>query len=190
MMLPSLVSIPDDVEKFINDGKPPIYIGFGSIPVSQPERFSKIFCEVSDVTSQRLIISKGWADLPVNNTSNILYVGEMPFDLLFPRMAAIVHNGGAGTMAAAARAGIPQVALPFMADQFENRKQIVKLGIGPNTCDFKKISAQALSMAITNCISNINYKKTAKEISQKLSQTNGLEMTVNHIEGIIKNQAL
>jgi len=80
--------------------------------------------------------------LPENNTSDVLYVGEMPFESLFPRLSAIVYHGGTGTMAAAARAGIPQVAFPFMADQFENRKRIVQLGLGPNACDFKKILVQ------------------------------------------------
>ncbi len=130
------------MEEFLNSGKPPVFIGFGSNPVSRPEKYNQIFDKVSKATNQRLIVSRGWADLPENNTSDVLYVGEMPFESLFPRLAAIVHHGGTGTMAAAARAGIPQVAFPFMADQFENRKRIVQLGLGPNACDFKKILVQ------------------------------------------------
>ena len=71
---------------------------------------------------------------------------------------------------AAARAGIPQVAFPFMADQFENRKQIVKLGLGPNACDFKKISANVLISAINECVTNDKYKKNALEISTETSK--------------------
>lgn len=182
MMLPSQSMLPENVNKFICEGKPPIYIGFGSIPVSHPEKFDQIFKDVSKATGQRLIISKGWAELPENNSSDILYVDEMPFEFLFPRMAAIVFNGGAGTMAAAARAGIPQIAFPFMADQFENRKQIVKLGLGPKACDFKKISANHLSSAIIECVTNENYKKSAVEISKKLQNANGLELTVRLLE--------
>jgi len=186
MLLPTQITLPENVEKFLDSGKPPVYIGFGSNPVSRPEKFSNIFIEVSKATKQRLIVSKGWADLPENSTSDVLYVDEMPFELLFPRLAAIVYHGGTGTMASAARAGIPQVAFPFMADQFENRKQIVKLGLGPNACDFKKISADVLISSIKECVINDRYRKNALEISKKLQNSNGLELTIRLIENELK----
>jgi vancomycin aglycone glucosyltransferase len=182
MMLPSKIGLPDNVETFLNSGKPPIYLGFGSNPITSPEKYTKIFEQVRNSTNQRLIISKGWAEFPESNTRDILYVDEMPFELLFPRLAAIVYHGGTGTMAAVSRAGIPQAAFPFMGDQFDNRKQILKLGLGPNTCDFKKITAAAISSAITECISNDKYKKNAVEISQRLQKVNGIELTVQLIE--------
>ncbi len=182
MLLPSKNGLPANVEGFLNSGKPPVYIGFGSNPISSPEKYGQIFNEVSKVTNQRLIVSKGWADLPENNTSDILYVDDIAFDLLFPCLSAIVYHGGTGTMAAAARSGVPQVAFPFITDQFENRKQIVKLGLGPNACDFKEMTAGSISSAITECIINENYRKNAVEISQRLQNVNGLELTVNFIE--------
>jgi vancomycin aglycone glucosyltransferase len=188
MLLPTQITLPENVEKFLDSGKPPVYIGFGSNPVSRPEKFSNIFTEVSKATNQRLIISRGWADLPENNTSDVLYVDEMPFELLFPRLAAIIYHGGTGTMASAARAGIPQVAFPFMADQFENRKQIVKLGLGPNACDFKKISTDVLISSINECITNDRYRKNALEISKKLQNSNGLELTIGLIENELENK--
>jgi vancomycin aglycone glucosyltransferase len=186
MILPSHIGLSEQVEKFLDSGKPPVFIGFGSNPVARPEKYDQIFSELAKTTNQRLIVSKGWADLPENNTSDVLYVDEMPFELLFPRLAAIVYHGGTGTMAIAARAGIPQVAFPFMADQFENRKQIVKLGLGPNACDFKKMSTDALSLAITECVTNDTYKKNAVGISQKLKGSNGLELTLKLIEQELK----
>ena len=186
MLLPSQTGLSENVEEFLNSGKPPVFIGFGSNPVSRPEKYSQIFEEVSKATNQRLIVSKGWADLPENNSPDIFFVDEMPFDKLFTRLAAIVYHGGTGTMASAARAGIPQVAFPFMADQFENRKQIVKLGLGPNACDFKKISASALISAINECVTNENYKKNARDISQKLETSNGLELTIELIENELR----
>ncbi len=186
MILPPHNVLPEKVDNFLSSGQPPIYIGFGSNPVSRPEKIGNIFNEVSKSTGQRLIISKGWADLPEKNTSDILYVDEMPFELLFPRIAAIVYHGGTGTMAAAARAGIPQVAFPFMADQFENHKQIVKLGIGPKACNFKKITSDSISSAITECITNDKYKKNAIEISKKIQRTNGLKLTLDFIEKEVK----
>ena len=187
MILPSKNGLPEKVEKFINNGKPPIYIGFGSNPVARPEKYNQIFNNVSKVTNQRLIVSKGWADLPEENSSDILYVDDMPFELLFPRLTAIVFHGGTGTMASAARAGIPQIAFPFMADQFENQKQIVKSGLGPKTCSFKKISEDILISSINECVSNEEYRKNALEFSHKLQNSNGLESTIELIENELKN---
>ncbi len=184
MLLPSQNGLPENADNFLKSGKPPVYIGFGSNPVALPEKYNIIFNQVAKETDQRLIISKGWANLPENNSTDILYVDEMPFELLFPRLAAIVYHGGTGTMAAAARAGIPQAAFPFMADQFENRRQIVKLGLGPDTCDFNKLSATALSSAIKNCVDNVGFKKKALEISEKLKMTNGLDLTIDLIKKI------
>lgn len=187
MLLPAQNGLPEYVDNFLKSGKPPVYIGFGSNPMDRPEKYNTIFNQVAKETNQRLIISKGWADLKENNSADILYVNEVPFDLLFPRIAAIVYHGGTGTMAAASRAAIPQAAFPFMADQFQNRKQIVKLGLGPDTCDFKKLTANAISSAINDCVNNTEYKKKAIEISEKLKITNGLELTINLLEREFKN---
>jgi len=182
MLLPSKIGLPDKVKDFLSSGKPPIYIGFGSNPITNPEKYTAMFEKVRDLTGQRLIISKGWANLPVIDTRDIIFVDEMPFELLFPKLSAVIYHGGTGTLAAIARAGIPQAAFPFMGDQFDNRKQIVKLGLGPNACDFKKITAEAISSAITECISNDKYKKNAEEISKRLQHVNGIELTIQLIE--------
>jgi len=182
MILPSKNGLPGNVEDFLNSGKPPVYIGFGSNPIADPKKYSDMFANVRDITNQRLIISKGWADLPIINTHDILYVDEMPFELLFPRLAAVIYHGGTGTMAAIARAGIPQAAFPFMGDQFDNRKQIVKLGLGPATCDFKKMTIEAIASSITECIKIDRYRKNSIEISQKLQNVNGVELTIKLIE--------
>jgi vancomycin aglycone glucosyltransferase len=187
MILPSKNGLPGNVENFLDSGKPPVYIGFGSNPIESPEKYTAMFEQVRDTTNQRLIISKGWADLPVIDVRDILYVDDIPFDLLFPRLAAVIYHGGTGTMAAVARAGVPQAAFPFMGDQFDNRKQIVKLGLGPDTCDFKKISAESISSAITACITNDIFKKNAVEMSQRLRNVNGIDLTVQLIEREFKH---
>jgi vancomycin aglycone glucosyltransferase len=187
MLLPSKTGLPGNVEDFINSGKPPVYIGFGSNPITNPEKFGQIFEKVRDITKQRLIISKGWADLPGSDTADILYVDDMPFEFLFPRLAAIIYHGGTGTMAAVARAGIPQAAFPFMGDQFSNRDQIVKLGLGPDTCDFKQMTAEAISEAIIECITNETYKNKAADLAKTLQNINGIELTVQLIEKEFNN---
>ena len=71
-----------------------------------------------------------------------------------------------------------------MADQFENRKQIVNLELGPNACDFRKLSEVALSSAITECVTNDKYRKNAIEIAKRIQGTDGLQLTVQLLEDI------
>ncbi|TFG44430.1 MAG: glycosyltransferase, partial [Bacteroidia bacterium] len=165
MLLPSKDSLPENVETFISSGKAPVYIGFGSNPIADREKYSQMFEKVRKETGQRFIVSKGWANLPGTDSPDILFVDEMPFEFLFPKMAAAIYHGGTGTMAAVTRAGIPQAAFPFMGDQFMNRDQIVKLGLGPKTCDFKGMTAESISSAIKECVTNDAYRKNASEMS-------------------------
>jgi vancomycin aglycone glucosyltransferase len=185
MLLPSKNSLPENVEAFLSSGKPPVYIGFGSNPIVDREKYSQIFEKVQEASGQRFIISKGWANLPATGSPDILYVDEVPFEFLFPRLAAVIYHGGTGTLAAVARAGIPQAAFPFIADQFMNRDQIVKLGLGPKTCDFKEMTAESISSAIGECITNDTFRKNAVQMSERLKDSNGIDLTVQLIEKIL-----
>jgi vancomycin aglycone glucosyltransferase len=183
MFLPSKIGLPGIAEKFIAAGTPPVFIGFGSNPIYYPQELSQMFERISKETGQRLIVSRGWSELvPGNSSGEVLYVDEMPYELLFPKMAAVIHHGGTGTMAYAARAGVPQAGFPYMADQFSNRDQIAKLGIGPKTCDFLKMTGKDISAAITECVTNDMYRNNSAEISQKIKKTDGLKLTVSLIE--------
>jgi len=185
MLLPSINGLPEQVENFLRAGEPPVYIGFGSNPISDTEKFKQIFKEVHDATGQRLIISKGWAELPELDDSDLLYVDDVPFELLFPRLAAVIHHGGTGTLAAIARAGVPQAAFPFMGDQFANRDQISKLKLGPETCNFKQMTAGTISSAIQEITTNELYRKSAKDLAEKLQHVNGVKLTTQLIEKIL-----
>jgi vancomycin aglycone glucosyltransferase len=182
MLLPPIDKLSQKVIDFCDAGKPPVYIGFGSNPIADTEKFKQIFEKVKNDTNQRLIISKGWADLPESNSSDILFADELPFDLLFPKLAAAIYHGGTGTMVSITRAGIPQAAFPFMGDQFANRDNIAKLGLGPMTCNFKEMTAESIVSAIKECITNNAYKNKALELSGKLKDSNGTELTIQYIE--------
>lgn len=121
--------LPPDVEAFLEGGEPPIFAGFGSMPASG--EVSRVLVAAARASSRRLILSEGWANLElVEHASDCLVVGDVSHDLLFPRVAAVVHHGGAGTTAAAARAGVPQVITPMFGDQFYWSSRVAELGIG------------------------------------------------------------
>jgi sterol 3beta-glucosyltransferase len=118
--------------------------------------------------------------LPVS--TGCLVVDDVPHQQLFPRVAAVVHHGGAGTVATAARAGVPQVVLPVMADQFQWQSQVVKLGLGPPAGILRFVSAKKLSATISKCLSDPRYRERAREVSRALDGTNGVELTVRVVE--------
>jgi vancomycin aglycone glucosyltransferase len=121
--------LPTDLEAFIEHGEPPIFVGFGSMPASGDVAHRLIVA--ARAAGRRIILSRGWSDLElIDDAPDCIAVGDVSYDVLFPRVAAVVHHGGAGTIAAAARAGIPQLVTPMFGDQFYWASRIVHLGIG------------------------------------------------------------
>ena len=104
---------PPSLAEFIDGGAPPVYIGFGSMFTRRAEEITKIVLKTVGRTGQRAVISTGWGGLrPENPPDDVHVVDGVPHDWLFPRMAAVVHHGGAGTTAAGLRAGKPSGSAP------------------------------------------------------------------------------
>jgi vancomycin aglycone glucosyltransferase len=183
MLLPQRGQLSVDLQRFLDSGPPPVYAGFGSMPVGNREKMSRLLVDVARRTGQRLVISRGWAKLPpAAGDDTCLLVDDEPHGLLFPRVACVVHHGGAGTIATAARAGVPQIVLPHMADQFQWRSQIIKLGLGPRTPILRAVSARSLSKAITEALTNPSYRKCAAEIAAALrSARDGVDVAVEAV---------
>jgi vancomycin aglycone glucosyltransferase len=124
--------LPADLEAFLESGEPPIFAGFGSMPA--PPESTRRLIGAARAVGRRIIVSRGWADLElIDDAADCIAVDDVSHDVLFPRVAAVVHHGGAGTTAAAARAGVPQVITPMFSDQFYWATRIVELGVGTTT---------------------------------------------------------
>jgi vancomycin aglycone glucosyltransferase len=124
--------LPADLEAFVESGGPPIFAGFGSMPAASDATRGLI--GAARAVGRRIIVSRGWADLDlIDDAPDCIAINDVSDDVLFPRVAAVVHHGGAGTTAAAARAGAPQVITPMFGDQFYWASRIVALGVGAST---------------------------------------------------------
>jgi vancomycin aglycone glucosyltransferase len=114
---------------FLETGGPPLYFGFGSIRA--PEGLDRVMVGSARALGCRMILSRGWADLSLpEDAPDCLAIDEVNHQALFRRVAAVVHHGGAGTTAAVARAGAPQVVIPQMYDQHYWAERVSALGIG------------------------------------------------------------
>jgi vancomycin aglycone glucosyltransferase len=128
-ILPDERPLPAELLAFLDAGAPPVYVGFGSLPA--PKEFAKMAIDVVRAQGRRVLILRGWAELAlVDDREDCFIVGEVNQQALFPKVAAVVHHGGAGTTTAAARAGIPQVVVPQIVDQPYWASRVWDLGIG------------------------------------------------------------
>lgn len=128
-ILPDERPLSPELEAFLEAGEPPIYFGFGSI--SAPENIGRMMIESAHLLGRRAILSRGWADLSlVDDEPDCIAIGEVNHQVLFPRVAAVVHHGGAGITHAAARGGVPQVVIPQHYDQHYWAGRVRQLGIG------------------------------------------------------------
>jgi UDP:flavonoid glycosyltransferase YjiC (YdhE family) len=174
---------PDDLRAFIESGSPPIFIGFGSMPVRDPQRTTQIILDAVQRTNQRAILHAGWGNLGQQDLpSNIFKIDNAPYSWLFPRMSLIIHHGGSGTTGFALRSGVPSMVVPFLFDQFFWGRRSNELGVGPPPIAFRHLSVDRLVQAIALSINNQSMQQRAQEIGTKIQQENGIEAAIKIIE--------
>lgn len=149
-ILPDPRPLPPDLEKFLDDGEPPVCVGFGS--VRAPRDVARATLGAARALGRRVIVLRGWAGLsPADDGPDCLAIDEADQQALFPRVAAVVHHGGAGTTTAAALAGTPQVVVPQLYDQHYWARRTADLGIGiahPPAAPTAESLAEALGRAL------------------------------------------
>ncbi|WP_116812134.1 glycosyltransferase [Steroidobacter cummioxidans] len=144
--------LPPELLAFLDAGTPPVYVGLGSLPA--PKDFARMAIDVARAQGRRVLLSRGWAGLAlVDNSDDCFIVGEVNQQALFPRVAAVIHHGGAGTTTAATRAGIPQVVVPQIVDQPYWASRVWDLGIG-SAHDGPTPTAASLSTSLESALSD------------------------------------
>ncbi len=180
---PASWSPPADLVDFLEAGEPPVYIGFGSMGSRNPEEAGRIALGALARAGQRGVIAAGWGGLSVDDLPETVHaVGELPHSWLFPRMAAVVHHGGAGTTAAGVRAGVPSIIVPFMGDQPFWGQRVVDLGVGPAPIPRKQLTAERLGDAITQATADAGTRQRAAELGRQIRAENGVERAVHLIK--------
>ena len=166
---------PIELEKFLDQGEAPVYIGFGSMAGRDPERFTKIVLDALLKTGQRGVIATGWGGMSVMNVpKNVFVLDSAPHGWLFPRMAAVAHHGGAGTTAEGLRAGIPSVIVPFTVDQPFWGNRVKSLGAGPAPIRASTLTADALANAIHIAVTDRNMRERACAIGKAIRAEDGI----------------
>jgi sterol 3beta-glucosyltransferase len=166
---------PGALEQFLASGAPPISIGFGSMAGRSAKKVLPLFLEAASSSGHRVVLVAKREDVEeLEMSENVLCIESVPHDWLFPRMAAVVHHGGAGTTGAAFRAGVPQIALPFIADQHFWAQRIAELGVGPEPLKHKKLSVEQALQAVSTVTQDQAMRKRAGMLGEKVQQENGV----------------
>lgn len=172
---------PGDLADFLEAGPPPVFIGFGSMAPDQGERLSQVIADAVTRAGVRAVVQAGWAQLS-GTGDQILAVGDLPHDWLFPQVGAVVQHGGAGTTAAGLRAGMPAVAVPVLADQPFWAHRLHRLGVAPEPVPFEKLTAATLGSALRECLGNPGYRERAADLAHRIAGEDGAAAVLARIE--------
>ncbi|WP_425418136.1 nucleotide disphospho-sugar-binding domain-containing protein [Oricola indica] len=174
---------PSQLTAFLEAGPPPVYVGFGSMAGRDPQRLAHIVVDALQEAGLRGVMASGWGGLKTGELPDtILQIDEAPHAWLLPRMAAVVHHGGAGTTAAGLRAGKPTVIVPFFADQPFWGGLVHEIGAGPKPLGQKKLTAAKLAGALREATGSQEIAETAARIGEEIRAEHGVANAVALIE--------
>jgi UDP:flavonoid glycosyltransferase YjiC (YdhE family) len=162
---------PDRLQDFLDAGPPPVYVGFGSMRTPDPRRTDRMVRAALRRAGLRGLL----AGDPATSEDDMLVVSDTPHEWLFPRMAAVVHHGGAGTTFAALRAGVPSMACPFFGDQPYWGARIHELGAGPRPLPARHLTAQELVRRLTALTGDATYRDSARRLRHALRAEDGAD---------------
>ncbi len=178
-------TLPARVSRFLDAGDPPIVFTLGSAAVYLAGGFYVESARAVQQLGRRAVLLLGKNSPPPNLPPSILAWDYLPYAQIFPRAAAIVHQGGIGTTAQALRAGRPMLILPFAHDQFDNVARVARLGVGQHLSR-KRYAAAAVAEALARLLGNRAMAETAVSISARVQAERGAEIAAAALERLLR----
>ncbi len=180
---------PEDLALFLESGPEPIYLGFGSMPSRNPAKLTETVLAALEQTGQRAILATGWGglsgqSLPRTLSGRVFLLDKAPHSWLFPRCAAIVHHGGAGTTHEALRWGKPSLVCPVFGDQPFWGAQVHKIGAGPAPIRQKSLTPSKLARALMQLEDPV-YRVGAKRVADIMASEPGARGTAERLLSMI-----
>ena len=171
---------PAALTEFLSAGKPPIYVGFGSMAGFDKQKLAAALVEAVD--GRRALFYAGWSGIdPASLPGNFFTIGATPHDWLFPRSSLVIHHGGAGTSHTASRAGVPSVVIPFAGDQFFWAGRLASAGVAPQYVPHARLDGKSLSRMIAFA-EDPEVVQRAKVLGEAMANEDGVSCAVEHIE--------
>jgi hypothetical protein len=182
---PGLGAGSEDLLSWLAAGPPPVFFGFGSMPVLEPEKVIGAVAEAARLTGLRILIGAGWSDLSglaASLPDNVSLTGAINHDWLFPQCRAVIHHGGAGTTAAGLIAGRPTWIFTVFGDQPFRGHRVAQLGAG-GYYRFTDLDLSHLTSALRALV-RADVQQRASALGERLRAEDGLADAVRIIEKI------
>jgi vancomycin aglycone glucosyltransferase len=175
-------ALSPELERFIDGGTPPVYVGFGSMRDGSPDDTTRLVLEAARAADVRVVIGGGWARLGrVLLPPTAFAADHLNHGALFPRVAGIVHHGGAGTTAAATRAGKPQLVVPHLFDQHYYGARVAEVGLGPPPVSRPQLTTLLLSNAFRTFLKDDAIRARAAALGERLRRHDAVGAAVDAI---------
>ncbi|MBE3000678.1 glycosyltransferase family 1 protein [Nocardiopsis sp. HNM0947] len=168
---------------FLRMGEAPVFIGFSSAPTKDPTATWRLLTRAVRRAGVRAVIATGWGGIaPEDAHETVLVIDQVPHEHLFPRCAAVVHHGGAGTTGVALTSGRPQVICPFWGDQPFWARRAHAIGAATPPLRGQDLTEGSLAAAISRAVSNTEMIATAERIGARAREEEGVLGAVRMLE--------
>jgi len=183
---PAAWAPPAPLVRFLEAGPPPVYVGFGSMQGTRSTQIAREAVRALSKAGLRGVVSvpDGVLD-PDGIPASLFRVGDVPHSWLFPRMAAVVHHGGAGTTGAALRAGRPSLIIPLTADQAFWARRVHRLGASPPPLARARLKTDNLAEAIRAAVEDPSIEASAREVGRRIAGEDGAGRAVEEIARLL-----
>lgn len=179
---------PADLVAFLDAGSPPVYIGFGSMVISDRAAELDLILEAIQRSGRRAVVSAFGSGNGRESPSTFFLRAPVPHEWLFPRVAAVVHHGGCGTLARGLWAGRPTVAVPFFGDQRRWAARVVALGVGPEPIPHAELTAERLAVAVGAAVEDAAMRERAEALGERLRVEDGVARAVEILDRDIRQR--
>lgn len=173
------IAMPSGLDEFINTGTPPVYLGFGSLAPYQSAETDKLMRTAVQLAGCRAIIQSASDEA---SSAQIFRCKSAPHASLFPRCAAVVHHGGAGTTHTSLRAGCPSIIVEHAFDQLFWGQELQRLGVAGPVLHRNNVSAEQLAAAIVVVTSDKTMQTRTQELALRMQDEDGVQTAINLIE--------
>ncbi|MBB4197147.1 hypothetical protein CCR94_14015 [Rhodoblastus sphagnicola] len=178
------------VEAFLGAGPPPVVLTLGSFAALDGADLLRAGVAATRAIGRRALVIAGRDDarfIRAPKGDDLLVWGYAPHSAVFPRAAAILHHGGAGTCVQALRSGRPQLVAPFFADQPDNATRLARLGVA-RVLPRREFTAELAAEALRALLEQPDYAIRAREAAERIGPEDGARAAADVIENLLKNE--
>lgn len=184
-----LGKMPEKLTEFLADGDAPIVFTLGSAAVLDAGNFFEESAKAARILGRRAVLLYGVLNEPPQETGeNIAAFDYAPYSEVFPKAAAVVHQGGIGTTAQVLRAGVPHLIMPYSHDQPDNAARCVRLGVA-RTISRDDYTAEKAAAELRKIFADPAYRSKAVEARKIVHAERGTQTACDAIEAVVRSSA-